>query len=447
MPYAPRTMYTPRYSGEIMNLMLRQGDIQAQRAQQMGQTWGNAIQGLGNIAASYYGAKQDEKLSAAREQAFGAAVNSWDEKDPVGSVKRLAAVPGVGMRGALEFGGALVSLQSALDKKEKGEQPTLDELNAAIKGAAVAKNAAPGLFAQSFPAWGHNFGPAAKKFYGVDLEKASPDDVSKWLDAQAASLGKPTAAKTYEVTVPGPGGAPMKKTFTEEEMKAGVPEYVKPTEVDPMVSEMRQLRIDDLKRKAQEAADAGKAQEASIAHSVEVTPKGTSYLDLGLFKGKEAEAAKQWAAANDVKVLDHENAQALREVQNARQDLEGAYNSVKDHFSGGGLLGWAARKGKTLEAAGQFGEEGSLLKAYEDTKAEASVRLSRATSGGKGLRFSRDLIDKAMKAMPTPTADSADTAEKKMALSRGYLDNVENAILGVHAPAAGGTNDEPPDAK
>jgi len=69
MPYSARSPYTPQqpigsHSRNIMELMQRSGDIEAQRSANSGAIWGNALQQLGGIAGQaveQYGQRKEQK--------------------------------------------------------------------------------------------------------------------------------------------------------------------------------------------------------------------------------------------------------------------------------------------------------------------------------------------------------------------------------------------------
>lgn len=82
IPYSPdlRELYDHRNS-RITDLLMRQGDIQAQRAHDSGQIWGNAIQNIGQQVAGGIQEHAERKEQSKRSKAFEAAIATGDPKE------------------------------------------------------------------------------------------------------------------------------------------------------------------------------------------------------------------------------------------------------------------------------------------------------------------------------------------------------------------------------
>lgn len=82
VPYAPslRDLYDHRNS-RITDLLMRQGDIQANRAHDSGQIWGHAIQNIGQQVAGGIQQHAELKEQSKRSKAFDAAIATGDPKE------------------------------------------------------------------------------------------------------------------------------------------------------------------------------------------------------------------------------------------------------------------------------------------------------------------------------------------------------------------------------
>ena len=105
----------PRIGSSIADLLVRQGDIQAQRAQQVGNLWANAVGNVGNIAAGAVQQHQEQKQQSKRDAALMEFVNSgvW-ASDPQAAVT--GAVRILGPSG-VKFAEGLISVAQLKDAK------------------------------------------------------------------------------------------------------------------------------------------------------------------------------------------------------------------------------------------------------------------------------------------------------------------------------------------
>lgn len=98
----------------------------------------------------------------------------------------------------------------------------------AIQAAAEKNRQAIGPLAQRMTMGGSPEWQEKNRPKGVSLRPGGRL-VNEQTGAVMADVpAEPKAAKKYEVTVPGPDGRPVKKLVSEEELAAGVPQYVEP---------------------------------------------------------------------------------------------------------------------------------------------------------------------------------------------------------------------------
>lgn len=84
----------PRIGQSIADLLVRQGDIQAQRAERSGQLWGRAVENIGGIAADVVQQRGEEQQRQKREAMLGEAMQSWNPEDPRDFMKKMVSVGG-----------------------------------------------------------------------------------------------------------------------------------------------------------------------------------------------------------------------------------------------------------------------------------------------------------------------------------------------------------------
>ena len=177
MPYAPKSLYTPRYADSIAQLLTRQGDIRAAGAARSGEIWGNAIGNLGQIAGQavqgYAQQKEQEKQQKSAEQRqamFEEAVGAFDPTKPMDTYRKLAVA--VGPQAALEFTKGVVSLQN-LQKPEA----TFEDFKQATEALWRTKQIfGPEYLAQKWPELAPALQAGAKKFLpGADVSQPTPE--------------------------------------------------------------------------------------------------------------------------------------------------------------------------------------------------------------------------------------------------------------------------------
>jgi hypothetical protein len=209
MPYAPRTMYEPRYNDSIAMLMARQGEIAGQAQMQKAAIWGNAMSNIGQIGAQAYQQHAEQKQAKKRDQMFNAALEMFDPADPMPTYKRLASVGGP--KPAMEFVSGLVRLEEMRKKAAEGAVPTLDEFKASVVSLGAGEKLNPGFIAKSYPTISPLFRAGAKQYGGIDLpDNPTPEQVqqfSQHVGALYEEWGKQGKPGTRQVETVNPDGS------------------------------------------------------------------------------------------------------------------------------------------------------------------------------------------------------------------------------------------------
>jgi hypothetical protein len=293
-PYIP---YRDRSGETIADLIMRQGavqaeglrrsgDIQAARAARSGEIWGGAVANLGQVAAGalqQYGERQEQSK---RSKAFEVAINSGDPKkiisvlgprDGAAVVNALAAHAPNGMK-------KYADRMELFRDQARGVLAVPPENRAAAYKFAVdglLKNGV--LTPEEVPPYDESVlkqiaSYGAEPAKGKGLTEVSPGaslyDPEK-RETVFTAPKPPEAPKMHKVTVPGPGGAPMARLATEEELAAGVREYREPRQA-PAAEPLVQVSIDGVATWVPRSQAVGKpaAQAARGATGQERTALG-----------------------------------------------------------------------------------------------------------------------------------------------------------------------------
>ena len=107
----------PRIGSSIADLLVRQGDIQAQRAQQVGNLWANAVGNVGDIAAGAVQQHQEQKQTRKRDAMLGEALQSWNPENPQEFMQKLLVV------GGPDFALSGVRAMTALEESKRKAEP------------------------------------------------------------------------------------------------------------------------------------------------------------------------------------------------------------------------------------------------------------------------------------------------------------------------------------
>jgi hypothetical protein len=253
---APPSGYPSRGGGggTLLDLIMRRGDIAAQSALDSGNIWANAIQGIGQSIGAGLEQRSKEKQLKKRDAAAMRAFSSWDGQDPKSLFDSLTMF---NPQDRLEMMKTAVSLRDMSDKADERNKGNFDTV---LQGAAKMPYS---LFEAAYPFMHGKMAAGAEKFYQIPADQipgqATPElheyiknlsgykapekktreiktrnaDGSETVEIVADEPGfKRTSAaeppKRHMVTTPGPGGAPVQRMATEEELAAGVPAYREP---------------------------------------------------------------------------------------------------------------------------------------------------------------------------------------------------------------------------
>lgn len=174
----------------ISRLLLEQGRIAADRAQQSGAIWGNAVQQLGQQAS---GALQQHQM-AKRDAAVDAAISSWDGQDPKALYASLKALD---PRSRMEVTRGMVAFMQLGQKDEAQER---ENWAASVKGAAALPFP---VFAKNWATIKERLGPGAAKYVGVtELPEQADEETYQMARQLAGQLG---GVKPEEGFTLGPG--------------------------------------------------------------------------------------------------------------------------------------------------------------------------------------------------------------------------------------------------
>jgi len=306
MPYSARSPYTPQqpigsHSRNIMELMQRSGDIEAQRSANSGAIWGNALQQLGGIAGQAIEQhnetkrlKAEQAQDAERSGKFAALVQHLGEMPPEAFVAETIDIFQDPERGQTVAQGALSLQKSALDLQmsqqalEAGEQERADALRkSAMEGLTSYQIPAIRALGVEHPLSQQALGEIAQIWSPYAGMQLTPEILTENFDAlaeQLAPVEKPAPIKLGErerlVSPEGTeivGAAPMdpleaeKARLTNEKLKAEIgrlrasPEKPAPTltEVDKIAQRWKTATADtrEIKRQVSLMEEGLKAAE------------------------------------------------------------------------------------------------------------------------------------------------------------------------------------------
>lgn len=175
-------IYRPRNTDSITALIMRQGEIAAERAQRSGEIWGSAINQVGQTVGGAIQQHQEKKDAAKRAQMFDVALQSWNPQDPTDFYRRAAVA--VGPETALQAVKAFSALEES--KKKNEPNPKLFADKTAFLGSMWKKN--PDWIKQHWSEIAQTVGPEAEALYSV---KVGPE----WDDAYGQMLESLTPEK------------------------------------------------------------------------------------------------------------------------------------------------------------------------------------------------------------------------------------------------------------
>jgi hypothetical protein len=282
--------YNDPYSDRIGELIRARGDIAARGALESGDIWGRGIQNIaGQLGAGVqqYAQQREQKRQAEEMSKRDAVWTSYIEsgewqKDPNAAYGVARKIWGP------KAGEQMAGLQAVQKMATEGQAKPNPEQDAKDLGAVAGAlmGMAPGGRARWYPvaraavikkypeaaeslpeqydsSVDELIGPIAAQYGGAKKEEGftlGEGQVRYGPGGEIIAKGPekaPVSGKKYEVTVAGPGGQPIKKLVTEEELAGGVPEYQKP-ETD---IEARQIRAEERRTEREKE----KAKEESLA--------------------------------------------------------------------------------------------------------------------------------------------------------------------------------------
>lgn len=248
----------PQYRGgrgsSISELLMRQGDIEAQSALESGAIWANALGNIGQTLGAGLKQHAEEKQIKKRDAAWLSALEDpefW--KDPKQAYVRTKAI--WGPQADEQFRGALSVHQLMQPKRDpeadrkaaaytvramKGMDPAARAVAwpkiAPAFNQAVGAEVAPGEYSDEF--FNKSALPFADQILGapktraVKTRRADGSEVEQIVEDVPGQFfeSAPPEPKRHMVTTTGPGGGPMQRLATEEELAAGVPGYRAPTQ-------------------------------------------------------------------------------------------------------------------------------------------------------------------------------------------------------------------------
>ncbi len=259
----------------ISELLLRSGDIAAEGARRSGGIWGGAVQNIGEIASGalqQHVEARDKKRQAdemgKRDAAWTSAVESWDGKDPRQLYSFASRL--YDPKTAMQMTQAVVSFHQMAGKGDDDDLEHAFNIAGALSSGKISPQQwerwGPGIQAKVRPVVENIFGPstmspeeqalrAERDPAGMEAEEQPWSYEQAREGAQALlslrkekerrtkvvggalideDTGQPiyrepqAPPKRHVVTTPGPGGRPITKAVTEDELAAGVPAYREP---------------------------------------------------------------------------------------------------------------------------------------------------------------------------------------------------------------------------
>lgn len=336
--------YRPSGVGNsIADLLVRQGDIRANQAMQTANIWGNVVQNLGQIGAqaySQYREKKDE--TAAVEDAFAA----WDGKDPLSLYRGLATKLGP------ERATRLVGGYASMMRLSQAQEPDPVDFKTTVGALAALP---PEFLTKHWQTITPTLAPSVKKFLGFELPPEPSEEILRAIPALDAKLNGKEQEGALVDTVDAQG-RPVKRRATPQELAVGVPLAPKeatppspgsfdafvarrypqgatPEQMlqargewgraddrprDPLAAELAQLRLDEARQRAQEAAASAEALKGMGAEWEGLVGRATSSMSGPKSAGWRKTLA-QTALTGDKEELADQIRQAALESENVAQ--------------------------------------------------------------------------------------------------------------------------------
>jgi hypothetical protein len=209
-------------SDDIANMIYQSGSGTANAEAASGQIWGNTIANLGQQIGGVIMERSQQKQMAKRDQAWVSFVQSGQWRQNPEQAYAYAMKVWGPQEGPKQFQGLAAAGRLSGQKEPNPEQDRKD------LGAVI------GAMDRMTPEARAAMYPQAKALASRVLPQAQlPDqyDDQQWTQTYSpvgASLRGDKPEKRTPQIVPGPNGGKMAKTFTEDELAAGVPLYSEP---------------------------------------------------------------------------------------------------------------------------------------------------------------------------------------------------------------------------
>ena len=224
MPQAVPGVYHSPYGNSIVDLIMRQGDIAANRAYNTSQIWGNAIANAGQQVGQVLQQRKQEKQQRQTEDFINQTMLSYDGSNDIDIYKQL--LPRIGPKAANEIVGGL----SSIYKMHKGEQPDEKHLAATVGLLNRMEQENPGYIQRNWDTVKTAVGPLSS--LGIQVPEAYSPEIPKMVATAAKQFNpeKPTAPEKPEpVMIDGrPTLATPSQIASAQQGGSRVEPYVKP---------------------------------------------------------------------------------------------------------------------------------------------------------------------------------------------------------------------------
>jgi hypothetical protein len=177
------------------------------------------------------------------------------------------------------------------------------------------------------------------------------------------------------------------------------------------------------------------AANQKYSADVEQTTTGAQWIDLSKYSGNDKIAAQNFARANGVAQLTAQQATALRNVENARSNLDEYQNLLSSVVYSGPVAKTFGGFGLSKAVAGLFGSNPN--QSFFDSLAPETAGFFKAVSQLNRINGTEFNVTAA--GLPQKT-DTVAQAQAKIAEAQRQLDNAEKSILGRYAPDYGQNN-------
>jgi hypothetical protein len=167
------------------------------------------------------------------------------------------------------------------------------------------------------------------------------------------------------------------------------------------------------------------ASDSPFASASELSSTGMPFLNIDNYSGKDKNMAVNWAAQNGVAVLNKAEASVIKEVSNARENMNNILTA------GLGFLPKSASSRTIIGPANVFAKLTQLdprVSAFSAWRS-AAIQSLRAMAGSKGLRINQAEIKLATENDLPKITDTQDVARKKIETVLKQLTAAENAAL------------------